>query len=132
LQNPFQKPKEQSSLAHIAPQAVISTHLTPLEDLLFMFDSSHPPAGWDIGGQVYLDYLSLVHDPATKKRRRAGGSRRDIVARLEWALLSMDARTSEQHVMQNEMAKVVPNLIVSSSEFVCNPPGSFLRRLTFK
>jgi len=107
---------QKTILLHIAPQAVISTHLTPLEDLLFLFDSAHAPAGWDVGGQVYLDYISLLHDPTTERRRRASGSRRDIIVRLLRALPSMEARTFEQRVAQSEMARVVANLIVS--EFV--------------
>jgi hypothetical protein len=103
---------------HIAPQAVISTHLADLEELLLMFDSRHPQ-GWEIGGQIYLDYISLVQERAGAERRRRGsGSRKDSVVRLLRALPSMEARSFEQRVAQSEMAKVVADIIVSSSEMV--------------
>jgi hypothetical protein len=96
---------------------VISTHLSDLEDLLIMFDSQ--PTGWDIGGQLYLDYISLVQEHGSAERRRRGsGSRRECVVRLLRGLPSMDARSFEQRVAQSEMARVVANIIVSSSEMV--------------
>jgi len=83
-----------------------------------MFDV--PPAGWELGGQIYLDYLSLVFERrGTERRRRGSGSRRECVVRLLRALPSMEARSFEQRVAQSEMAKVVANIIVSSSEMVC-------------
>jgi len=92
---------------------VISTHLSELEELLLMFDS--PPSGWDVGGQMYLDYISLVQERGGGERRRRGsGSKRDSVVRLLRALPSMEARSFEQRVAQSEMAKVVANIIVSS------------------
>jgi len=103
---------------HIAPQAVISTHLSEVEELLLMFDSRHPQ-GWDVGGQIYLDYISLVQERGGAERRRRGsGSRKDSVVRLLRALPSMEARSFEQRVAQSEMARVVANIIVSSSEMV--------------
>jgi hypothetical protein len=108
---------QKTILMHIAPQAVISTHLSELEELLLMFDS--PPSGWDVGGQMYLDYISLVQERGGGERRRRGtGSKRDSVVRLLRALPSMEARSFEQRVAQTEMAKVVANIIVSSSELV--------------
>lgn len=107
---------QKTILTHIAPQAIISTHLTPLEDLLLLFDSH--PAGWDVGGQIYLDYLALVADPGGERRRRPSGSRRDVVVRLVRGLAGLEARSFEQRVARSEMARVVANLIVSSSEFV--------------
>ena len=109
---------QKTILMHIAPQAVISTHLSELEELLLMFDSRHPQ-GWDVGGQIYLDYISLVQERGGAERRRRGtGSRKDSVVRLLRALPSMEARSFEQRVAQSEMAKVVANIIVSSSEMV--------------
>ena len=108
---------QKTILRHIAPQAVISTHLSELEDLLSMFDSH--PQGWDVGGRIYLDYISLVHNRGGAERRRRGsGSRKDSVVRLLRALPSMEARFFEQRVAQSEMAKVVANIIVSSSDMV--------------
>lgn len=108
---------------HIAPQAVISTHLTDLEDLLLMFDPF--PTGWEVGGQIYLDYISLVHEHrggggggGGERRRRGTGSRKDSIVRLVRGLPSMETRSFEQRVAQSEMAKVVANIIVSSSEMV--------------
>jgi hypothetical protein len=102
---------------HIAPQAVISTHIAQVEDLLLMFDST--PAGWETGGQIYLDYISLVHERGGGERRRRGsGSRKDAVVRLLRGLPSMEARTFEQRVAQSEMASVVANIVVSSPEMV--------------
>ena len=99
---------------HIAPQAVISTQLTDVEELLLMFDSN--PLGWETGGQIYLDYISLVQ--RTEKRRRGTGSRKDSVLRLLRALPAMETRTFEQRVAQSEMARVVANIIVSSTDMV--------------
>lgn len=108
---------QKTILMHIAPQAVISTHLSDLEDLLLMFET--PPLGWDIGGQIYLDYISLVQQRGEgERRRRGGGSRKESVVRLLRALPSMEARSFEQRVAQSEMAKVIANIIVSSSELV--------------
>jgi hypothetical protein len=101
---------------HIAPQLVISTHLSDLSDLLLSFDP--PPPGWDVGGQIYLDYISLIHERGGERRRRGSGSRKDSVVRLLRALPSMEARSFEQRVAQSEMAKVVANIIMSSSEMV--------------
>jgi nuclear pore complex protein Nup98-Nup96 len=108
---------QKTILAHIAPQAVISTHLSDLEDLLLMFDSL--PAGWEIGGQIYSDYIVLVQDRGVgERRRRASGSRRDSVVRLLRGLPAMEAQSFEQRVAQSEMARVVANIVVSSTEFV--------------
>ena len=83
-----------------------------------MFDSS-PPPGWDVGGQIYLDYISLVQEHGTAERRRRGsGSKRDIVVRLLRGLPAMEARSFEQRVAASEMARVVANIVVSSSEMV--------------
>ena len=82
-----------------------------------MFDS--PPAGWEIGGQIYLDYIVLVQDRGVgERRRRASGSRRDCVVRLLRGLPAMDAQSFEQRVAQSEMARVVANIVVSSTELV--------------
>lgn len=109
---------QKTILQHIAPQAVISTQLSDLEELLTMFTSPTPP-GWDIGGQIYLDYISLVHSHGTTERRRRGsGSRRDAVVRLLRGLPGMEARTFEQQVAQSEMARVVANMVVSTTEMV--------------
>lgn len=109
---------QKTILMHIAPQAVISTHLTELEELLLMFETRHPQ-GWDVGGQIYLDYISLVQERGGAERRRRGtGTRKDCIVRLLRALPSMEARSFEQRVAQSEMAKVVANIIVSSSEMV--------------
>jgi hypothetical protein len=108
---------QKTILTRIAPQAVISTHLSDLEELLLMFESL--PPGWEVGGQIYLDYISLVQEHGGAERRRRGtGSRRDSVVRLLRALPSMEARSFEQRVAQSEMARVVANIIVSSSEMV--------------
>jgi hypothetical protein len=84
-----------------------------------MFDSSSPP-GWDVGGQIYLDYISLVQDRGGVERRRRGSrSKRDIVVRLLRNLPAVEARSFEQRVAVSEMARVVANIVVSSSEMVC-------------
>ena len=115
---------QKTILMHIAPQAVINTRLSDLEDLLLMFEST--PLGWDIGGQIYVDYISLVHERGGGDRRRRGnGSRKDSVIRLLRALPRMEARSFEQRVAQGEMAKVVANIIVSSSEMVLALPPLF-------
>ena len=113
---------------HIAPQAVISTHLLALEELLLMFDTF--PSGWEIGGQMYLDYISLVQEKRPSERRRRGsGSRRDSVLRLMRALPTMEARSFEQCVAQSEMARTVADIIVSTTEMVI---GLRERRLTIQ
>jgi hypothetical protein len=101
---------------YIAPQAVISTHLTDVEDLLLMFDV--PPAGWEYGGKLYLDYIFLVRVGAGERRRQGSGSRRDAIVQLLRGLPVMEARTFEQRVAQSEMANVVANAIVSTPEMV--------------
>ena len=101
---------------YIAPQAVISTHLTDVEDLLLMFDM--PPAGWEYGGKIYLDYISLLRGGAGERRRRGSGSRRDVIVRLLRGLPAMEVQTFEQRVAQSEMASVVANTVVSSPEMV--------------
>ena len=109
---------QKTILTHIAPQAVISTHLSDLEELLLMFDSSIPH-GWDVGGQIYLDYISLVQERgAGEWRRRGGGSKRDVVLRLLRSLPAVVARSFEQRVALSEMARVVADLVLSSSEMV--------------
>jgi hypothetical protein len=106
---------------HIAPQAVISTHLSALEDLLVMFDTH--PSGWEVGGQIYLDYISLVQEHGVGERRRRGsGSRRDSVVRLLRGLPAMEARSFEQCVAQSEMARTVANIVVSTTEMVNTIP----------
>ena len=107
---------QRTILVHIAPQAVISGHLSDLDDLLLMFDVA--PSGWDVGGQIYLDYISLVQEPGTERRRRGSGSRKDTILRLLRALPNMEARTFEQRVAQSEIARVVANVVVSSSDLV--------------
>jgi hypothetical protein len=83
-----------------------------------MFDSS-PPPGWDVGGQIYLDYIFLVQEHGTAERRRRGsGTKRDIVGRLLRGLPAMEVRSFEQRVAVSEMARVVANIVVSSSEMV--------------
>lgn len=82
-----------------------------------MFDSL--PPGWEIGGQIYLDYISLIQGHGgTERRRRGIGSRKDSVVRLLRALPSMEARSFEQQVAQSEMARTVANIVVSLSEMV--------------
>jgi hypothetical protein len=109
---------QKTILMHISPQAVISTQVAELEEVLLMFDLRYPQ-GWDVGGQIYLDYISLVQEPGGAERRRRGsGSKKDSVVRLLRALPSMEARSFEQRVAQSEMAKVVANIIASSSEMV--------------
>jgi len=83
-----------------------------------MFTSPTPP-GWETGGEIYLDYISLVHARgSTERRRRGSGSRRDTVVRLLRGLPGMEARTFEQRVAQSEMARVVANIVVSTTEMV--------------
>lgn len=96
---------------------MISTYLDDLEELLLMFTSAMPP-GWEVGGQIYLDYISLVHGNSSERRRRGSGSRKDAVVRLLRALPSMEARTFAQRVAQTEMARVVANIVVSTTEMV--------------
>jgi len=110
---------QKTILSHIAPQAVISTRLSDLEDLLSTFVSPFPP-GWDIGGQIYLDYISLIQDHAgiIERKRKGSGSRRDAVIRLLRALPAMEARTFEQRVAVSEMARVVANIVVSTPDMV--------------
>jgi hypothetical protein len=87
-----------------------------------MFDT--PPAGWDIGGQIYLDYISLVqYQGVGERRRRASGSKKDAVVRLLRGLPAMEAQSFEQRVAQSEMARVVANIVVSSPEMVCQALG---------
>lgn len=82
-----------------------------------MFDTH--PTGWEIGGQIYLDYISLIQDHSVGERRRRGsGSRRDSVVRLLRNLPAMEARTFEQNVAQSEMARTVANIVVSTAEMV--------------
>jgi len=90
-----------------------------------MFDTH--PSGWEIGGQIYLDYISLVQDHGVGERRRRGsGSRRDSVIRLLRALPAMEARSFEQSVAQSEMARTVANIVVSTAEMVCTLLGAKL------
>jgi nuclear pore complex protein Nup98-Nup96 len=110
---------QKTILMHIAPQAVISRHLTPLEDLLLLFDTHPGGRGWDVGGQLHLDYLGLVADLGGERRGMPSASQRDVVVRLVRGLPALETRTSEQKVERSEMARVVANLIASSSEFVC-------------
>ena len=82
-----------------------------------MFDSR--PPGWELGGQIYLDYISLMVDRGNAERRRRGsGTRKDCIVRLLRALPSMEARSFEQRVAQSEMSRVVANTVVSSSDLV--------------
>jgi len=75
------------------------------------------PSGWEVGGQMYLDYISLVQEqPPAERRRRGSGSRRDSVLRLMRALPTMEARSFEQCVAQSEMARTVADIIVSTTE----------------
>jgi hypothetical protein len=83
-----------------------------------------PPAGWDVGGQIYLDYISLVqYQGVGERRRRASGSKKDAVVRLLRGLPAMEAQSFEQRVAQSEMARVVANIVVSSPEMVCQALG---------
>jgi hypothetical protein len=107
---------QRTTLTHIAPQAVISTNLIDLEELLLMFQS--PPSGWDFGGQIYLDYISLVQNYGGERRRRGTGTRRDCVLRLLKGLPSMEIRSFEQRVAQAEIARVVANIVISSPDMV--------------
>jgi hypothetical protein len=98
------------------PQSVISTHLVDLEELLLMFTSR--PSGWDFGGQIYLDYISLAQEYGTGSRRKGNGSKKDSVARLLRAIPNMEIRSFEQRVAQAEISRVVANLVISSPELV--------------
>ena len=82
-----------------------------------MFDSE--PPGWDVGGQLYLDYILLAQEHGTVERRRRGaGSKRDCVLRLLRGLPRMEARTFEQGVARSEMSRLVATVILSSPEMV--------------
>jgi hypothetical protein len=68
--------------------------------------------GWDIGGQIYSDYISLVQ-PGHRR-----GTKRDAVVRLLRALPGMEVVSFEQRVAQTEMSRVVANMVVSTAELV--------------
>ena len=104
-------------MTHIAPQAVISTHLSDLEELLLMFDlpGGWIVGGWETGGQIYLDYISLIQGHQSDKRR---GTKKDCISRLLRSLPNLQIQSFEQRVAQTEMSRVVANMVVSTSELV--------------
>lgn len=114
----------------VAPAAVISGDLEQLRNLLAKFEDVNKVENWTLGGQVYLDYITLLNlkddlptavamAPApTGRGSRAGSAapgRNDLMAvckRLLGALPNMEQVHFEQKVAVREMGAVVSGVIL--------------------
>ncbi|KAF8473419.1 nuclear protein 96-domain-containing protein [Kalaharituber pfeilii] len=114
----------------VAPAAVIADDLKQLQSLLAKFEDVNKIRDWSLGGQVYLDYITLltlkedlsavIFTPATGSRRgeRAAG-KHDLVhlcKRLLAALPSMDRWNFEQKVAIAEMSAVLSGVVLKVGE----------------
>lgn len=120
----------------VAPAAVISGDLEQLRTLLAKFEDVNKVSNWALGGQVYLDYITLLNlkndlpaamaavtppAPSSAARGTRGGSaaalggRNDLVQvcrRLLAALPNMEMINFEQRVAVKEMGAVVSGVVL--------------------
>lgn len=114
----------------VAPAAVISGDLEQLRNLLAKFEDVNKVENWTLGGQVYLDYITLLNlkddlsaamavaPVPTGRGSRVGSAavgRNDLIVvckRLLGALSNMEQVHFEQKVAVREMGAVVSGVIL--------------------
>lgn len=92
----------------VAPKAIIEQDYTTLQPLLEGFKERHRVHGWELGGQVYGDFVSLVQEGVDEKMRL------HLLAGLMDLLPGMQEKELEflEKVAVKEMGRVVGDMAV--------------------
>lgn len=119
----------------VAPAAVISGDLDQLKAILAKFENVDLVNQWNLGGQIYLDYirlqeymrggnLHLVHPTRHAETQRGlprSNTPRDLARRLLAGLKNADRRGFLQNISIREMAGEVGSWVLKSPEMVNDP-----------
>lgn len=135
----------------VAPAAVISGDLEQLRILLAKFEDFSQVKNWNLGGQVYLDYITLLNlkddlpaamatavspVPAARGSRTSSvmsSGRNDLVPvckRLLGALPNMEMVNFEQKVAVKEMGAVVSGVLLKVGRVLVSTKSS--KNITFR
>ncbi|KAH8149492.1 uncharacterized protein LAJ45_06572 [Morchella importuna] len=116
-------------IEQVAPEAIISGDLEQLKAILAKFEDVNLVKTWGLGGQVYLDYITLVEfvqgggstsRPVVIKTEQKGLPAKsgitDVAKRLLVSLGSADRKLFLQNVAIREMAGVVGSWVLKSDD----------------
>ncbi|RPA95939.1 hypothetical protein L873DRAFT_1265447 [Choiromyces venosus 120613-1] len=119
----------------VAPEAVISGDLELLKHILAEFEDVDLVDKWNLGGQIYLDYIHLqeyvlsgkLHlGPAKNAPEQKGlpksNSPKDLARRLLVGLKSADRKGFLQNIAVREMAGVVGSWVLKSEDMISEAP----------
>ncbi|KAI5809021.1 nuclear protein 96-domain-containing protein [Peziza echinospora] len=138
----------------VAPKAVIAGDLEKLSLVLSKFDDVNKISDWSLGGQVYLDYITLVaikedlpgalalaaaaaSNPSVEEKPRRRGDTKafatstkndvfQLCKRLLGALPNMERWNFEQKVAIAEMGAVVSGVVLKAGAFMANEAPKIL------
>ncbi|CAN6629992.1 nucleoporin Nup145p [Trichomonascus vanleenenianus] len=104
LRGGFDEEAHRTLIGKVAPRAVIEDKVDRLRELLSRFTYPWPILGWSIGGQVYLDYVTLRSEPANG----------EVARRLLESLAEiLNTDKFDTRVASNIMAQYVGKLVRS-------------------
>ncbi|CUS13655.1 unnamed protein product [Tuber aestivum] len=119
----------------VAPEAVISGDLETLKPILAEFEDVDLVDRWNLGGQVYLDYIHLqeyvlsgklhlgpTKDAPEQKGLPKSNSPKDLARRLLVGLKNADRGGFLQNIAVREMAGVVGSWVLRSDDMISEAP----------
>ncbi|PWW77905.1 hypothetical protein C7212DRAFT_350849 [Tuber magnatum] len=119
----------------VAPEAVISGDLEILKLILAEFEDVDLVDKWNLGGQIYLDYIHLqeyvlsgkLHLGSAKNAPEQKGlprsnSPKDLARRLLVGLKNADRKGFLQNIAVREMAGVVGSWVLKSDDMISEAP----------
>ncbi|KAG0138853.1 nuclear protein 96-domain-containing protein [Tuber indicum] len=116
----------------VAPEAVISGHLEDLKSILAKFEDVDLVDKWNLGGQIYLDYIHLqeyvlsgkphLKNAPEQKGLPKSNSPKDLARRLLAGLKNADRKGFLQNIAVREMAGVVGSWVLKSEDMISEAP----------